>query len=71
MSPKGELSDAEGSLVRRENRPGSLHRPSAAPSGLQKLAPVDDVSPRGTSGAQTGMAIPGYGDDQAHDLQPA
>jgi len=33
--------------------------------------PPGDPSPRGASGAQTGMAIPGDGQDQAHDLQPA
>ena len=41
---------------------------------LQRFAkdvPVDDVSPGGTSGAQTGISIPGDGDDQAQYMQPA
>jgi len=38
---------------------------------LQKVAPVDDVSPGGISGAQSGISIPGDGDDQAHDVQLA
>ncbi len=42
-----------------------------AHSGLQKLAPVDAISPSGTSGAQTGISILSDGDDQAPYLQPA
>ncbi len=39
-------------------------------SDLQKMAPVGDLSPRGTSGAQTGIEIPVDGVDQAHYIQP-
>jgi len=39
-------------------------------SGLQKMAPVDDVSPSRTSEVQTGIEIPGDGDDQIQYVQP-